>query len=156
VTAARGYDIVTSRDGDVTVRGSLRDKPRFPAFYRSSMRTFLLVTTMLLSPAADAERPRYAREQHLDLDVTLSSRVRPKATPRVAAPVVTADDMMLIEERTQPIRREQEVILTKLIADTPDSDADKPEYMFRLAEHYAKQLRFWRLKAAERAITRGD
>ena len=122
------------------------------------MRAFLLLTIVLLSPAADADRPRYSRKQRVDVDVTLSDRVRPKprAAPRAAAPVVTADDMMRIEDRTQPIRREQEAILTKLIANTPDSDPDKPEYMFRLAEHYAKQLRFWRLKAAEHAITRGE
>jgi hypothetical protein len=77
--------------------------------------------------------------------------VRPIA-PRAASaakPVITADDLMAVQESQQPIRREQEAILVKLIGDTPDDDAEKPDYLFRLAEHYAQQLRFWRLKAIE-------
>ena len=47
---------------------------------------------------------------------------------------------------------EQERILEKLIKDTPADDPDKPDYMFRLAEHYAQQLQFWRIKAVEEQL----
>ena len=50
-------------------------------------------------------------------------------------------------ERNEPLRREQESILVQLVHDTPQDDPDKPDYLFRLAEHYAMQQRFWRLQS---------
>jgi hypothetical protein len=108
-----------------------------------------VVTGMLAASSVHADPPKYTRKQHVEIDVKLSSRVRPIApvAPAPAKPVVTADAIMRIKERQQPLRREQEDILTKLVIDTPDDDPEKPDYLFRLAEHYAEQLRFWRLKA---------
>lgn len=40
------------------------------------------------------------------------------------------------------------------VNDTPDTDADKPDYLFRLAEQYALQLRHWRLRATEAEMQR--
>lgn len=60
---------------------------------------------------------------------------------------VTADDVLALEIDQVPLREEQQAIREKLIADTPDTDPEKPESMFRLAEHHAKQLRLYRLRA---------
>src|SRR5689334_19769262 len=113
------------------------------------MRYLLLVVIATSTAAADP--PRYTRKPHLEVPVKLSDRVRPVEPRRAPAakPIVTADDLMAVQESQQPIRREQEAILIKLIAGTPDDDDEKPDYLFRLAEHYAQQLRFWRLKAIE-------
>lgn len=111
----------------------------------------LVVAALLLGSSAEANPPRYSRKPALELDVKLSNRVRPNqpATAAQARPVVDADDVMRGLGRAEPVRREQERILERLIADTPDDDPEKPDIMFRLAEHYARQLRFWRIKAIE-------
>jgi hypothetical protein len=112
------------------------------------MRT-LIALSLLATSLAHADPPRYARKPNLVIDVKLSSRVKPAepTPPPATKPTVTASAILEAEVATQPIRREQEAILEKLVADTPNDDPDKPDYMFRLAEHYAKQLRFWRLQA---------
>ena len=112
------------------------------------MRKALLVIA-LCATTSYADRARYTRKQNVVIDVPLSKRVKPieSMAKQPAGPVATPDDIMLAQERQQPLRREQEVILEKLIKDAPDDDPEKPDYMFRLAEHYAQQLRFWRLKA---------
>ena len=118
------------------------------------MRTHCLVIAVLATSTASADPPRHTRTPHVVVPVALSHRVRPidKRAAPAAAPVVTADDVLTIQDRQQPIRREQEVILLKLVADTPDDDPEKPDLVFRLAEHYAQQLRFWRLKAIEATL----
>ena len=106
------------------------------------MRIVLLVA--IISAASVHAEPRYKR----------SSAVPPAQTKpeqrktQPAQPTVTAADAILAsEDRAQPIRLEQEKTLQKLAFDTPDDDPDKPELLFRLAELFAQQSRFWRLKA---------
>ena len=106
-----------------------------------------LLLVLVAAPAyADA---RYTRARNLRIDVKLSDRTKPITPPTApsAAKPITADDAMRVQEITQPFRKEQEAILEKLLADTPDDDPEKADLMFRLAEHYAKQQRFWRHKA---------
>jgi len=114
----------------------------------------LMLAVLVIAPSAHADRPKYVRKQHLEIDVKPSERVKPiePAKPVSHQPAVTADQVLMIEERVDPIRQEQEAILLGLIRDTPDDDPDKPDYLFRLAEHYASQLRLWRLKAVEPTI----
>jgi hypothetical protein len=118
----------------------------------------LLVIVLTIAPAiADADRPRYSRVQKLDLHVPIAKRATPiRTTVKPRGPTVTADQILAAEDRSQPIRREQERVLEKLVADTPEDDPDKPDLMLRLAEHYARQVRFWRVTAIdiERKIAR--
>jgi hypothetical protein len=115
------------------------------------MRTCMLLIAVLATSTAAADPPRYTRKQHVEVPVQLSHRVRPidKHAASAATPAFTADDLMAVQDRQRPIREEQASLLLRLIADTPDDDPEKPDYMFRLAEHYAQQLRDWRLKAIE-------
>ena len=105
----------------------------------------------ILATAAHADHVHYQR--HPD--------VVPHVTPRAAGlrhpsppprPAVTADDVLAIEEGNQPIRVQQEKMLETLVRDTPDDAPEKPELLLRLAEQYARQLRFWKLKAVEATI----
>ena len=117
------------------------------------MRKLMVVGILVAAATASAEPPKYTRKPPVQVEVRLSDRVKPKP-PAKSTPAgpVTADGVLAIIERAQPLRREQEALLEKLIRDAPDSDAEKPDYMFRLAEHYAQQLRFWRLKAIEPTV----
>lgn len=118
--------------------------------YRYQMRTVSLSSLLLVAFASTsiADPPRYTRKQTLHIDVKLSKRVKPAATPpqpHTRAP--TADELLAVATDNEPIRREQEALLIKLVRDTPDDDPDKPDHMFRLAELYAKELLYWRLQA---------
>ena len=109
------------------------------------MRSLLLVIAAAASVHADP--PKYTRAP-VRIDATLSSRVAPiRPTPPQHRPTATADDVMRGEELAEPIRREQEAVLAQLVGDTPDDDPQKADYIFRLAELYAMQARFWRLQA---------
>jgi hypothetical protein len=112
------------------------------------MFKLLLVLALLCGVAfADAT---YTRKPALNLVVKISDRTKPAViAPKAATKPITADDAMHVQEVTQTYRKEQEAILEKLVAETPDDDPDKPDLMFRLAEQYAKQHRFWRLKSIE-------
>ena len=118
------------------------------------MRSPILVGLIIGALAATAAaNPKYTRRQDLHIDVKTSSRTRPAppvAKPR--GPEVDADDILALEDKAEPLRKEQQAILIQLVHDTPDDDPDKPDYLFRLAEQYALQLRHWRLRATEAAI----
>lgn len=119
------------------------------------MRIAIVTILSLVAATSRADPPRYTRKQDLKLDV--KPRPRAKAPRRPAtgpARPVTADDALAIEELVDPIRKEQEIILLELIRDTPDSDPDKPDYLFRLAEQYSAQQRLWRLKAIAPTVDR--
>lgn len=117
------------------------------------MRTLVIAAVLMSATSAAADSPRYTRKQPLVVPVKLSDRVKPKAPAKTeTAKPISADAVLVIQDRQQPLRREQERILEKLIVDTPDDDPEKPDYMFRLAEHYAQQLRFWRIKAVEQQL----
>jgi hypothetical protein len=114
------------------------------------MRTLLpTLAALLVASTALADPPKYTRKPTLALEVKLSDRVKPKAPIAIVDHPITGAEAMDIEERNQPIRAEQEAVLAKLVKQTPDTDLDKADLLFRLAEHYAKQSRFWRLKSME-------
>ncbi len=99
---------------------------------------------------ANADPAKYTRKT-APPDVQVSDRAKPVQPPvaKPAEPVVTANDIIAAETRIQPIRVEQEKLLEKLAYDTPDNDPTKPEILFRLAEQYAHQIVFWKIKAVE-------
>ncbi|MDB4962045.1 MAG: Tetratricopeptide repeat protein [Myxococcales bacterium] len=115
----------------------------------------LLVSTV--SSVALAQKAKYTRTQDVKIDVKLSDRVKP-ITPKAedkkdVQPSLSADDILSIEGLVGNIRGEQEQILAQIIANTPDSDVEeKSDAYFRLGELYAKQQRYWRLKAVELTI----
>jgi hypothetical protein len=115
--------------------------------------TFSILAVLATTTPAHADHRRYTRHPDLQIKAPESPRTRP-VVPRPAHPAVTGDDVLAIEEGNQPIRVEQEKVLESLVRDTPDGDPQKPELMFRLAEQYARQLRFWKLKAIEATISR--
>src|SRR5512143_685889 len=116
-------------------------------------RCALTIVLVLVSHVAVAER---ATRPPVKVDVELSERVKPIA--QTAAPPVkpvTPDSIMDAQLQAVPYRAEQVELLKKLIAMTPDSAPDKPDYYFRLGELYASQQRVYRLQAAKAEIA-GD
>lgn len=117
----------------------------------------LIVAALLGSPGLLLAQSKYKRDQNVKIDVKLSDRVKPIQPKQQGKsefkPELTADAVLSIEGLVSNIRNEQEAILAKLIATTPDSEVEeKSDYYFRLGELYAKQQRLYRLKAAEASI----
>jgi hypothetical protein len=120
------------------------------------MRT-LLLAFVAISVTAYADPPKYTRHQ-IAVDVMQSSRVspiRPISPSQPPRPSTTADAALARERAVAPIRKEQEAVLADLVRDTPDDDPQKADLMFRLAELYAMQARFWRLEAIRPLVERG-
>ncbi len=140
-----------NRDQVMTTQRRTDDDHAAPSRYRCWMHTRLLSPLLMIAFATSssvADPPRYTRKQTFDIDVKLSKRVKPVATAtQPHARALTADEILAVASDNEPLRREQEALLIKLVRDTPDDDPDKPDHMFRLAEHYAKELLYWRLKA---------
>ena len=117
----------------------------------------LALSTTAWAQGAPGNKPKYTRQQDVKIDVKLSDRVKPiqqaAPDPKNTQPTLSADDVLSIEGLVGNIRTEQEQILAQIIANTPDSDVDeKSDAYFRLGELYAKQQRYWRLKAVEYQI----
>ncbi|MBV8761435.1 MAG: hypothetical protein JO257_29330 [Deltaproteobacteria bacterium] len=113
------------------------------------MRTLLVL--VLLAGAAHADHPRYTRPSAAPPPPKSAVATKPKP-PVPGKPAVTAETILEQDEDNQPIYVEQEAILEQLVHDTPDTEADKPDLMFRLAEHYAKQWRFFTIEENERQL----
>jgi hypothetical protein len=114
------------------------------------MRTLVLLALLPSLALADG---RYKRPESATPPVNLSDRTKPIAPKVEEAKPISSDAALAGLAKAEPTRREQEEILVKLVANTPDDDADeKADLLFRLAEHYAKQMRFWRLEATRLEI----
>jgi tetratricopeptide (TPR) repeat protein len=124
------------------------------------LRTKLAILGLVVATStttAWAQKAKYTRQQDIKVDVKLSDRVKPiqakDKNDQPPAPDLSADQVLSIEGLVGDIRSEQEEILAKLIIKTPDSEVEeKSDYYFRLGELYAKQQRYWRLRAAELSI----
>jgi tetratricopeptide (TPR) repeat protein len=121
------------------------------------VRAAIVAMVLVYAGAAWAQKPKYARTNDVKINVKISDRVKPIEVKDAASepkqPTVNADQILNVEGLVGDIREEQAAILFDLIKKTPDSDAEeKADLYFRLGELFAKQQRFYRLKAAEYAI----
>ncbi|MBK7538092.1 MAG: tetratricopeptide repeat protein [Myxococcales bacterium] len=121
------------------------------------IRAAIACLVLASASTAWAQKPKYTRASEVKINVKISDRVKPLETGKEPAaskqPSITADQILNIEGLVGEIREEQAAILFDLIKNTPDSAAEeKADYYFRLGELFAKQQRFYRLKAAEYAI----
>jgi hypothetical protein len=111
----------------------------------------ILLVLALLPSLAIAEG-RYKRPQPSAPPVNLSDRTKPIQPKAIETKPITSDAALAGLAKAEPVRREQEDILFKIAANTADDDPEKADILFRLAEHYAKQMRYWRLEATKAQI----
>jgi tetratricopeptide (TPR) repeat protein len=64
-------------------------------------------------------------------------------------PEITADQFMNIQGQVKLIRAQQIAEYRRLIEETPADDPELPDLLFRLAEQYAQQQRYWRFRHME-------
>jgi tetratricopeptide (TPR) repeat protein len=101
-----------------------------------------------------AEGPRYRRDVKIKVQVKKTAATqplseKPKAGRKEARPEITADEFINIQGKVQHIRGEQIAEFRRLIEDTDPGDPELPDLLFRLAELYAQQQRYWRFRAME-------
>lgn len=119
---------------------------------------YAIVGVLALTTSAWAQKAKYTRQQDIKVDVKLSDRVKPivAKTPTEAKdqqPELNANQVLEVEGLVGEIRGEQEVEFARLIAATPDTEAEeKADYYFRLGELQAKQQRYWRLTSTDLLI----
>jgi TolA-binding protein len=64
-------------------------------------------------------------------------------------PEITADQFMNIQGQVKLIRAQQIAEYRRLIEETAPDDPELPDLLFRLAEQYAQQQRYWRFRNME-------
>jgi hypothetical protein len=93
-----------------------------------------------------ASSTSYAEPYKRKAAVPEAKHVERKKPAPVKTEKPTADAILAGEILGEGVRVQQEHVLQQLADETPDSDPDKPEILFRLAEHYSRQLLYWRLR----------
>lgn len=95
---------------------------------------------------------RYKRESTIkQVNVKQTERTKKlEAKPKEEQqPTITADELIDLQGQVRNIRKEQIQQFQLLIADTDVDDPERPDLLFRLAELYAQQQRYWRFRAME-------
>jgi tetratricopeptide (TPR) repeat protein len=118
-----------------------------------SLFATLAMAAGIAAPAA-AQDAKYKRSTpKINVKVEQTERTRGlKAKPKAKAetmPEITADAFMDIETAVKGIRQAEIEEYRLLIEDTPASSPELPDLLFRLAEKYAQQQRYWRFRAME-------
>ena len=88
----------------------------------------------------------YAEPYKRKAAVPEAKHVERKKPPPVRTDKPTADEIIAGEIAANGIREQQAQLLEQLVAQTPDTDPEKPDLMFRLAEHYSRQALLARLR----------
>jgi tetratricopeptide (TPR) repeat protein len=90
---------------------------------------------------------------HIDVNVKQTERTRglkQKGDSKSEfIPEVTADQFMNIQGQVKHIRGQQIAEYRRLIEETKPDDPELPDLLFRLAEQYAQQQRYWRFRFME-------
>lgn len=122
------------------------------------MRKLIFTIIVAASATAQADHRTYTRKAAVP---PAASQAKPAELAKPAAekpapanPTFTANQLLEIEETNQSLRAQQADILEQLVRDTPDTDPQKPDIMFQLAEHYAREMRFWRIKQGDADVQR--
>jgi tetratricopeptide (TPR) repeat protein len=124
---------------------------------KASLAAALAVAFASVTPLAHAQgqAPKYKRNSPKitvkveQTERTAGLREKPKAKAEAKAPEITADAFMDIETAVKGIRAAQVEEYRALIEDTDKKDPQLPDLLFRLAELYAQQQRYWRFRAME-------
>ena len=124
------------------------------ALFSSSVVGLALV---LASGSALAQaQPKYKREGGAKLNVKVKQTELTKGLKENTAagksnfvPEVSADEFLNIQGQVKHIRAQQIAEYRRLIDDTEKDDPELPDLLFRLAEMYSQQQRYWRFRYME-------
>jgi tetratricopeptide (TPR) repeat protein len=123
---------------------------------RATLLSLVAASLLIGSIGTASAQPKHRRNTQVKVNVNMSERTRPLVVQdkkKQALPELSADDILNVEGQVGNIREDQIQLLKMLIEETPDRDVDeKADLHFRMAEAYAQQQRYWRLRTQEFAI----
>jgi TolA-binding protein len=113
-----------------------------------------LALTALALPALAQSTAKYKRSSaRVEVKVKqteLTRGLKEKTnTKSEFVPEITADQFMNIQGQVKLIRAQQIAEYRRLIEETAPDDPELPDLLFRLAEQYAQQQRYWRFRYME-------
>ncbi len=116
----------------------------------------LAASALAFSAAAQSQpQPKYKRIAAARVDVKVKQTeltrglLEKKDTKSEFVPEITADQFMNIQGQVKLIRGQQIAEYRRLIEETAADDPELPDLLFRLAEQYAQQQRYWRFRHME-------
>jgi TolA-binding protein len=129
---------------------------RRPDLVSTSLTLALAVALAWPAKAGAQSGPKYKREGGAKVNVkvkqtelTRGLKDNTKKGKSEFVPEISADEFMNIQGAVKHIRAQQIAEFRSLVNDTSANDPELPDLLFRLAELYAQQQRYWRFRAAE-------
>src|SRR5262245_39190637 len=99
---------------------------------------------------ADAAGKYTKKESDVQANQTAVTKPTQRGKDDKRKPTLSADDVFGgVGEKVKSITDAQVKILQRLINNTSDNDPEKPDLLFRLAELYAEQQRYYNFRARE-------
>jgi len=119
------------------------------------IRWFAAASVTLIASAAVAQPRRYTRDPVVVAPPVTTPAAKPAAAAQAAKPEVGPDEILTIQGKVGPLRKQQIDLLDGLIADCTRDGCppnDIADYHFRKAELYALEQRYYRLETQRLAI----
>jgi tetratricopeptide (TPR) repeat protein len=113
-------------------------------------KTAILISSLLVSPYVFGAAKYTKKESEINATQTALTKPAQAKKDAKARPEINADDVFGgVGEKVKSVTDAQIKVLKRLIDNTNDSDPDKPDLMFRMAELYNEQQRYYNFRARE-------
>lgn len=113
-------------------------------------KTAILVSSLLISPYVFGAGKYTKKESEIQATQTALTKPTQAKKDEKTRPEITADDVFGgVGEKVKAVTDQQIKVMNRLIQNTSDSDPEKPDLLFRLAELYAEQQRYYNFRARE-------
>ncbi|MFI5288106.1 MAG: tol-pal system YbgF family protein, partial [Polyangia bacterium] len=113
--------------------------------------TGTLVASMTLGSTMAVAAGKYTKKE-TEIQATQTALTKPVQAPKdtKVRPTINAEDVFGgMGEKVKSVTDAQIRVLRRLIDNTDDKDPDKPDLLFRMAELYAEQQRYYDFRARE-------
>jgi tetratricopeptide (TPR) repeat protein len=110
-----------------------------------------LIATFALSSSFAGAAGKYTKKES-EIQATQTALTKPvqHTKDEKKKPTITADDVFGgVGEKVKSVTDQQIKVLRRLIDNTNDSDPEKPDLLFRMAELYNEQYRYYDFRARE-------
>src|SRR3954471_11670496 len=110
----------------------------------------VLASFSLSATLAGAAGKYTKKESEITAQQTTLTKPTQQKKDEKKRPELSADDVFGgVGEKVKSITDQQTKVMQKLIANTSDSDPEKPDLIFRMAELYNEQQRYYNFRARE-------
>ena len=125
--------------------------------HRLGVTAVLCALAFVITGTAYAQAPKHTRDKKIKIKVKQSERTK-KMKPRKRKkfeikPELTSDDILKIQGKAAYFKKQQIQVLKDLILETDPDDPELPKIVFRVAEIYSQQNRYWNARAMELQFT---